>query len=85
VKRLADNVMPTNLDEFSWRTYEDGRREFMFVCPGNHGPSVIPIQPPHPKGWTWDGNEDKPTLNPSIHCMSCGWHGFMRNGELTLG
>lgn len=32
--------------------------------------------------WTWDGNEDKPTLSPSIHTLGC-WHGFVRAGEMV--
>lgn len=30
----------------------------------------------------WDGNEDSPTLNPSI-LVPGGWHGFMHSGQLT--
>lgn len=41
--------------------------------------------------WHWDGDWDKPTLNPSIGVGSSmvkhvlchnNWHGFMRNGRL---
>lgn len=32
--------------------------------------------------WTWDGNEDKPTLNPSLHAVGV-WHGYVRNGQLV--
>jgi hypothetical protein len=35
--------------------------------------------------WKWDGNEDKPTLTPSIQRnTSCRWHGFMTKGMWTL-
>ena len=30
----------------------------------------------------WDGNEDKPTITPSIHAVGC-WHGWCRNGRLV--
>lgn len=42
-------------------------------------------------GWTWDGNREKPTFNPSIlSTIEWGpdrehielWHGFMRAGRL---
>ena len=32
--------------------------------------------------WVWDGNIEKPTLQPSILRSSCGWHGYMVNGKL---
>ena len=31
--------------------------------------------------WGWDGNEDKPTLTPSIHTKE-HWHGFLKAGRL---
>ena len=35
--------------------------------------------------WQWDGNEDKPTLSPSImeNADGSGWHGFIRQGVAT--
>ena len=37
----------------------------------------------------WDGNEEFPTLNPSIQILNIvageeihGWHGYLENGEL---
>lgn len=32
--------------------------------------------------WGWDGNEDKPTLTPSIHAPG-QWHGHLVNGRLV--
>lgn len=34
-----------------------------------------------PRVWGWDGNEDKPTLQPSIHWLN-NWHGHLVAGEL---
>jgi len=31
--------------------------------------------------WGWDGNEDKPTLTPSIYHVGV-WHGYLRAGRL---
>lgn len=40
--------------------------------------------------WAWDGNQEKPSITPSINCIKekdgkptggCGWHGFITNGE----
>jgi hypothetical protein len=32
--------------------------------------------------WKWDGNEEKPTLRPSLHAVGI-WHGHVRKGELV--
>lgn len=46
--------------------------------------------------WTWDGDRENPTFEPSINCLShnpsnptekyagCGWHGWIRDGK-TVG
>lgn len=34
-----------------------------------------------PKVWGWDGNEERPTLTPSIHAIG-RWHGYLRAGRL---
>ncbi len=28
------------------------------------------------RSWAWDGNVDKPMLEPSINCRDC-WHGYI--------
>ena len=43
---------------------------------------VVPAQGNY---WEWDGNEEKPTLSPSIACgmpKSSDWHGYMVAGRL---
>ena len=40
-------------------------------APGDRGPV-----------WQWNGGEDRPTLTPSvIHAGTCGWHGWLREGQ----
>lgn len=34
------------------------------------------------KAWGWDGNEDMPTITPSIHAIG-HWHGWVRAGMLV--
>lgn len=34
----------------------------------------------HGPTWHWDGNRHSPTLSPSVHQLSCGWHGWLRAG-----
>lgn len=35
---------------------------------------------PHPS-WEWDGDEEKPTLKPSVHYVG-RWHGWFRAGRM---
>ena len=56
---------------------------------GNHvehrKPAPGEVVPSHSHAWEWDGNEDKPTLAPSIACgrpKGCDWHGYMTAGRL---
>lgn len=54
----------------------------LFICPcGCHRLRSVPIAPAD-RGWTWNGDLEKPTLTPSILILGeCGWHGFLTNGE----
>ena len=59
------------------------------------GLELIQVFPRHaPNNWAkpgpvngWDGNEDLPTLNPSIfvggNSPNPGWHGFFRRGKVS--
>jgi hypothetical protein len=38
--------------------------------------------PGGPRIWGWDGNEDKPTMTPSI-LVPGQWHGWLRSGRLV--
>jgi len=52
--------------------------------PGTSGPDCLGIQKGPaggPRVWGWDGNEDKPTLTPSIHAPDL-WHGYLTAGKL---
>lgn len=31
--------------------------------------------------WSLEGASDALTLSPSIHCLACGEHGFVRDGK----
>jgi hypothetical protein len=59
---------------------------FTFVCPKTAkkcGTIVIgyPNKPSHSPSWQFDGNQQAPTLRPSIDCRGgCKWHGFLTNG-----
>lgn len=53
-------------------------------APDNYVQSYIPITtgPRSPGFWGWDGNEDAPTLTPSLHVIG-HWHGWVRAGMLV--
>ena len=57
----------------------------IYVCPCGCGRSAALHFRPHASpSWEWDGNEESPTLKPSVHDMPEGkthWHGWLRNGE----
>jgi hypothetical protein len=70
----------------------------IFVCPNDRRCAVLlgpqHVDRPTPNGlciWQWDGNRERPTITPSINCLSekdgkpvggCGWHGFVTNGVI---
>lgn len=72
---------------FLWGHEHDGYRMIHFILPGGFYGGI----PVHREGtprpdiqspvWTWDGNEDRPTLAPSIWMHGC-WHGFVRAGRM---
>ena len=70
----------------------------IFVCPRGKRCSILLgpefVDRPTPDSlcvWKWDGNVERPTITPSINCISekngkptggCGWHGFITNGVM---
>lgn len=67
----------------------EGVRCLAVVLPGDFTRSFLPVEACEAwlNGgvmWWWDGNEDAPTLTPSVDCSETGgWHGFIRAGELV--
>lgn len=63
----------------------EGDRAWMVVMlPGEKHAECIPLNRKGPTGertWGWDGNLEKPTLQPSIHYVG-HWHGYMTSGRL---
>jgi hypothetical protein len=52
-----------------------GRRDFIPIRPG-------PYSGNNRDPWGWDGNKETPTVFPSIYNKdTCGWHGWLENGE----
>lgn len=71
--------------DFCWGEDElDGTRTLYVVYPGQTRADAVTVKRGDPGGrrvWGWDGNEDKPTLTPSLDFGH--WHGHMRAGRLV--
>jgi hypothetical protein len=76
---------------FCWRShaatdYSPASRYLLYVCPKGSGYCGVPVSPgklPNGASWQHNGNDEKPTLTPSVNCTGgCGWHGFITNGEM---
>ena len=77
-------VEPGELERPGDFTFSEERDYIFIVLPGRLDPDALKIQQGPPGGdrvWGWDGNEEKPTLTPSIHDVG-HWHGFLRSGVL---
>lgn len=72
---------------FAWRVV-DGVRWMRFILPSGvygHIPVHRSGEPPPAVAipyWAWDGNEDSPTLTPSVHCVGY-WHGYFTAGRMV--
>lgn len=77
-----------SVGEFLFETYADGQLHLELILPSSRDPRgcyiAIPVSRQHAPGkaWGWDGNEETPTITPSIHTHGV-WHGWVRNGELV--
>lgn len=60
------------------------------------GPENLRRTPGGPALWDFEGDRAAPTMKPSINCLSevvrngkrmkaagCGWHGYIRKGEIV--
>lgn len=58
-----------------------------FDCPGCEAPHVVTV-PPHPNAWGWNGDLDRPTLEPSVLVSGGGdnftCHSFIRQGRIEF-
>jgi hypothetical protein len=58
----------------------DGKRCDTFEEAIVHGPGG----PGGPGVWGWSGDEENPTIHPSIHCLDQSqWHGFLKCGRFA--
>ena len=55
---------------------DDDGKTLVLLRVDTRGPQGRPI------AWGWNGDQDKPTIVPSIHTFG-HWHGWVRKGELV--
>jgi len=83
----ADEDTPTpGLGEFR----NESDRDFtsmIYICPCGCGQLRCihvrePLKSHGDHVWGWNGDQDKPTLTPSIqHRDLCEWHGWLKDGQ----
>lgn len=78
---------PTKPGDFCWEPDDGSDTRFIYVhVPGDTAPSALSCFKGADRGiereWGWDGNEEKPTLTPSILNQGV-WHGHMVAGRLV--
>ena len=73
--------------DFLWTGCEAGDQppgRLMFICPCGCGMTcgiaIAGDRTLHPV-WDWNGDFEKPSVNPSIRMLSgCQWHGYLTDG-----
>lgn len=69
-------------------TFVANESVLLFICPCGCGSFTrLPVAPPPKRdgAWMWDGNVEKPTIQPSIRQLSgCKFHGFLTEGIWTF-
>lgn len=89
MKRTAsmDECLDGDPGSFYIAKQEGHQAWFWFVLPGSGAGGCIRLHPLTDENigehsWQWDGNEDKPTLTPSVNCVGI-WHGFFTAGRMV--
>ena len=90
--RSYQEFFEAGVGAYMWSTDDHGLRVLWLLTPDTHVkagavPSMLYMEH-DPSNWAtpgtvkgWDGNEESPTLYPSI--VAGLWHGFLRNGQLV--
>lgn len=90
-RRVANLDSLEEPGDFCWlrTSHSDEIGAIGLLCPACGCEHDVPVKPGNPQGWGWDGNQERPTLSPSIFFSAghgkrnpdCRWHGFLQNGE----
>lgn len=87
VDKSKDDAGRLDPGDFYYETDIRGQHMFCFCLPNGVGVR-IPLRPlvdlniNRGHSWEWDGNLEKPTLAPSVHCVNV-WHGWVKAGRLV--
>lgn len=92
MRRVAGFSCIEHVGDFAW-TDHGGVRHLLFTTPrvASTGEQAdwmvheVPVQIGSNsvgRHWGWDGDEERPTLTPSVHCLGF-WHGWVRAGMLV--
>ena len=88
------------IGDFYWHFDEQNQRSLYFICPSKTNPKgsdlcVITIAHENNNGasWSWNGDEDNPTILPSVLFSMVKtlepetkeeiWHGWIKQGKLV--
>ena len=87
MRRVAGFDEIERAGDFYWNLRIKGVRRLVFTEPALEGHEVVSIPVARGDGgrgahWGWDGNEERPTLKPSVHTFGV-WHGWIRDGKLV--
>lgn len=88
MERHESAVSLNKVGDFYWKFDDDNRRSLVVNIPNlnTRGYTMsewtIDYKNECDVQWTWDGNEDKPTLTPSLHAVGV-WHGKVTAGQLV--
>lgn len=63
--------------------HDERRVGLEWKCPIRDGFCWVPFKtwPIREPRWNWDGNRERPTVTPSIHCIACGFHANLVEGQ----
>jgi hypothetical protein len=82
---LPVGAPPSEPGDFSFGPEREDGVRYLYIClPGDKHIGAIRVHRQDrgiEREWKWDGNEEKPTLSPSILCPG-EWHGYLRAGRL---
>lgn len=97
--RIPDGIELHGQPPGSFKFAHDGdtKEGLLHTCPCGCGQlRFVPFRLPGVErpSWVWDGNEDKPTLEPSLNMLQQDpetgatigehWHGFLRAGRWVM-
>ena len=88
MRRRSSSKGITGVGDFTWRFVGGDQRVLVVAIPAVSRPGwllsewTINHRNESNAQWQWNGNEERPTLAPSLHAVGI-WHGHVREGKLV--